>query len=205
MDAASSHGNWTQSAYRLSELVTNQVFVLASRQNSISQTLPASAATPDTTQSVDSSNTEQQKEEFIGSERRHHVQLSSLSQSTSPLLNSLTSHSYKSVSGDQLFKEFSESSFIPQTTDPITTDSLTPTPSLPRPPISSPSISSLQSLVSTPIRRRPQLPSQSQSPSPLASQLQLQSELLSESQHGIDDSECKVGNVLDNNQNSGGY
>lgn len=203
MDAASNHGNWTQSAYRLSELVTNQVFVLASRQNSLSQPLPASAATPDTTPSIDSPNTIQ-KEEFIGSERRHHVQLSSSlsSQSTSPLLNSLNSHNFRTVSGDQLFKEFPENSLIPQPTDTIKNDSITEPISL---------TSSNSSLNPTSVLNSTSNSLTSPQTSPritthrnlqYTQQQQQHQQSESQSENSIDDSNCKVGNVLDNNQTS---
>lgn len=211
MDAASHHGNWTESAYRLSELVTNHVFVLGSRQNpssssSISSSsssslqsysLPASAATPDTTPSVDSSHTEQ-KEEYIGSERRHHIQLSSLSQSINPILNSITSNnSYKSISGDQLFKEFHENSIIPQPTDSNSIkNSLTS--SLPLQPSSSSSSSSSTSSSSSSIRHSSSLPLPPSSPSPAHSSINpslLIQQQQQHQQHKTNSSDCKVGNV----------
>jgi hypothetical protein len=113
MDAASRHGNWTNPSFGLSELMTNSVFVLGSTNKNLER-IPALAATPDSSVSGLEPKSESNDNHF-GSERRHHLQLSTLVPTKSPILQSLTKKPNGagdpsvSLSGNRILQQFDHS------------------------------------------------------------------------------------------------
>lgn len=119
LDGASRHGTWTTGRMALSDLMNNSMYLLRPRENK-SSNLPALASTPENSQPIDSSNKPDEADNLMGSERRHHLQLSTLNRPSDPLiLNSQR---------EKLFKQFQE--------EPPSSDTFTPP--IPPPPAQSP-------------------------------------------------------------------
>jgi hypothetical protein len=120
LDAASRHGNWTHATFGLSDFM-NPSSVFIRRTNGTgggnskpSSDLPALASTPDSSSLPSDSSLSAQPQDvdsLVGSERRHHVQLTTLSRPPDPLL--LNPHR------ERLFQRFQEE-------DSTSSDTLTP-------------------------------------------------------------------------------
>lgn len=129
LDGASRHGTWATGRMALSDLMNNSMYLLRPR-DSKPGTLPALASTPENSQPLDNSNKAEEVDNLMGSERRHHLQLSMLnrpSPSDPLILNSQR---------EKLFKRFQED---PTSSDTLTPSTLTavspPPPSSPQPEV----------------------------------------------------------------------
>jgi hypothetical protein len=132
LDAASRHGGaWGPGTFGLTELMSNGVFVLRSNGNK-SSVLPALADTPDSVQPIDSDHKPPEDNEHrIGSERRHHLQLSTLNRPSDPLAFS--------PQREKIFKIFQEESSASESLPPATQTPPAPTASPSRStPVTSP-------------------------------------------------------------------